>query len=53
MQNVLGILSRTPGEITHAGPQIGRHNREILIDELGFSEVELHKAGLPVDVSPH
>jgi crotonobetainyl-CoA:carnitine CoA-transferase CaiB-like acyl-CoA transferase len=46
MQNVVGILSRTPGEIKHAGPQLGRHNREILIDELGFSEAELQKAGL-------
>ena len=48
MQNVVGILSRTPGKITHAGPPLGRHNREILIDELSFSEAELRKAGLPV-----
>ncbi len=33
MQNVFPILSRTPGAITHAGPRIGQHTREVL-DEM-------------------
>ncbi len=41
MQNVVGKLSRTPGVIRHTGPRIGEHNREVLIDLLGFSEEEL------------
>ena len=46
MQNVLGNLSRTPGAILHAGPRLGQHNREILVEELGFGEAELEAAGL-------
>lgn len=41
MQDVVGRLSRTPGGVRHAGPRLGEHNREILIDRLGFSEAEL------------
>ena len=41
MQDVVGRLSRTPGAVRHAGPPLGEHNREILIDRLGFSEAEL------------
>jgi len=48
MQNVVGGFSRTPGEIRHAGPRLGQHNREVLIDELGFSAAELKDAGLPL-----
>ena len=43
MQNVVGKLSRTPGVIRHTGPRMGQHNREVLIDLLGFSEEELLK----------
>lgn len=43
MQNVVGKLSRTPGVIRHTGPRIGEHNREVLIDLLGFSEEDLVK----------
>jgi crotonobetainyl-CoA:carnitine CoA-transferase CaiB-like acyl-CoA transferase len=43
MQNVVGKLSRTPGAIRHTGPRMGQHNREVLIDLLGFSEEELVK----------
>jgi crotonobetainyl-CoA:carnitine CoA-transferase CaiB-like acyl-CoA transferase len=43
-QNVAGKLSDTPGEVRHAGPRLGEHNREILIGELGFTEAELRKA---------
>jgi formyl-CoA transferase len=40
-QNIVGKLSETPGEVRHAGPRLGSSNREILIDELGFTEAEL------------
>jgi crotonobetainyl-CoA:carnitine CoA-transferase CaiB-like acyl-CoA transferase len=40
-QNVVGRLSATPGQVRHAGPKLGSSNREILIDELGFTEDEL------------
>jgi crotonobetainyl-CoA:carnitine CoA-transferase CaiB-like acyl-CoA transferase len=48
MQNVVGNFSRTPGAIRHAGPRLGADNREVLIEELGFSEAELKDAGLPL-----
>ena len=48
MQNVVGNFSRTPGAIRHAGPRLGEHNREVLVEELGFSEGELQDAGLPL-----
>jgi crotonobetainyl-CoA:carnitine CoA-transferase CaiB-like acyl-CoA transferase len=48
MQNVVGNFSRTPGAIRHAGPRLGEHNREVLVEELGFSEAELKDAGLPL-----
>jgi crotonobetainyl-CoA:carnitine CoA-transferase CaiB-like acyl-CoA transferase len=41
MQNVVGKLSRTPGAISHTGPRLGQHNREVLVDLLGFTEAEL------------
>jgi len=46
MQNVVGKLSRTPGKIRHTGPRMGQHNREVLVDLLGFSEAELAKNGI-------
>lgn len=46
MQNVVGKLSRTPGGITGAGPRLGQHNREVLIDRLGYTEADLAAAGL-------
>ncbi|MEQ3553987.1 CoA transferase [Pseudonocardia nematodicida] len=36
MQNVVGVLSRTPGRITHSAPPLGAHNEEILSGELGL-----------------
>lgn len=48
MQNVVGHFSATPGRIRSAGPRHGQHNREVLIDQLGFSEHELRAAGIPV-----
>ena len=52
MQNVAGKLSRTPGRIRHAGPRMGEHNREILIERLGFSEAELADAGILIEDMP-
>ena len=45
MQNVVGNFSRTPGEIKHAGPKLGEHNREVLIDMLGFDSDMLENEG--------
>jgi len=49
MQNVVGKFSRTPGEIRHAGPQLGEHNFEVLVKMLGFSEEELKKEGYTIE----
>ena len=46
MQNVVGKLSATPGRIRRAGSKLGAHNREVLIDQLGFSEAEVEAAGV-------
>ena len=48
MQNDVGKLSRTPGRIRRAGPKLGEHNREILIDRLGFTADELRAAGISI-----
>lgn len=48
MQNVVGKLSRTPGRVRHAGPKLGQHNQEILVDQLGFTAEELRAAGIAV-----
>lgn len=48
MQNVVGRLSETPGRIDSAGPALGQHNREILIERLGYSEEELQRCGIAV-----
>jgi len=41
MQNVIPRLSETPGRIRHPGPELGEHNHEIYVSELGLSEAEL------------
>jgi crotonobetainyl-CoA:carnitine CoA-transferase CaiB-like acyl-CoA transferase len=41
MQNVIPKLTETPGRIDHAGPEIGEHNGEIYLGELGLTESEL------------
>lgn len=49
MQDVVGKFSRTSGHIRAAGPRLGQHNREILIDALGFTSEELDAGGITVD----
>jgi crotonobetainyl-CoA:carnitine CoA-transferase CaiB-like acyl-CoA transferase len=48
MQNVVGKLSRTPGGVRQAGPQVGEHNREILVERLGYTPDELRAQGIAV-----
>ena len=46
MQNVAGKFSATPGSVRWAGPRIGEHNREILIERLGLGRDEVAAAGV-------
>lgn len=46
MQNFAGRLSDTPGEIRSAGPRLGEHNGQVLVEQLGFSQAELEAAGI-------
>lgn len=48
MQNVVPRMLGTPAAIRRPAPHLGQHNREILIDELGYSEAELMALGIPV-----
>lgn len=41
MQNVVPRLSRTPGRIRHVGADLGEHNTDIFVDELGHTDQEL------------
>ena len=50
MQNVAGKFSATPGSVRWAGPKVGEHNREILIDRLGLDADAARAAG--VDMPP-
>ncbi|OZI63000.1 hypothetical protein CAL28_28215 [Bordetella genomosp. 11] len=49
MQDVVGKLSASPGAIRHPGPRLGQHNREILVERLGYDEAELARAGIVLD----
>jgi formyl-CoA transferase len=40
MQNVVPKLSKTPGSIRRIGPDLGEHNREVFLGELGHTEEE-------------
>lgn len=46
MQNVVGRFSADPPGKPGRAPAVGEHNREILLEKLGFSEEELVAAGL-------
>ena len=48
MQNIVGKFSQTPGRITAPGPRLGEHNREILVERLGFTEAEVRAAGVEI-----
>ncbi len=41
VQGVVPKLSETPGEINHLGAELGAHNREIYMEDLGISEDEM------------
>jgi crotonobetainyl-CoA:carnitine CoA-transferase CaiB-like acyl-CoA transferase len=45
MQNVVPRLSESPGRIDHPGPELGEHNEEIYVGELGLSREELAALG--------
>jgi hypothetical protein len=49
MQNVIPRLSRRRATFSYAGAEIGRHNHEIYVNELGLSSErldELTRAGV-------
>ncbi len=39
--NVVPKFSRTPGDVSHAGPRHGEHNEAVLAERLGLSEAEI------------
>jgi crotonobetainyl-CoA:carnitine CoA-transferase CaiB-like acyl-CoA transferase len=41
MQNVIPHMTETPGRIKHPGAELGAHNREVYLGELGMDEAEL------------
>jgi formyl-CoA transferase len=41
IQNVVPRLSETPGRIDHLGPELGAHNRDVFVGELGYAESDL------------
>lgn len=41
MRGIVPKLSETPGDIDHAGPELGAHAREILAERAGLSEDEI------------
>jgi formyl-CoA transferase len=43
MQNVAPRLAATPGEVRHAGPELGEHNEEILQGVLGIKPNEIER----------
>ena len=51
MQNVVGNFSRTPGKVKHAGPKLGEHNKDILVDMLGFDPQRLIREGYEISNS--
>jgi formyl-CoA transferase len=45
MQAPVPKLDVTPGSISHAGPTIGKHNRDVFVCELGLTEDTLDQLG--------
>jgi formyl-CoA transferase len=45
MQNVAPKLSRTPGQIRFAGPELGEHNEEVYKGMLGIDDAKLAELG--------
>lgn len=43
MQGIFPRLMRTPGRVRHTGQDLGEHNRDIYVDELGLSLDDLSK----------
>ena len=43
MQNVAPRLSATPGEVRHAGPELGEHHEEILQGVLGIKPNDIER----------
>ncbi len=52
MQNVVGKLSRTPGQVRSAGPRVGQHNREVLVERLGYTPAQLQAKGIALEDAP-
>ncbi|WP_326543694.1 CaiB/BaiF CoA transferase family protein [Pseudorhodoferax sp.] len=52
MQNVVGKLSRTPGQVRTAGPRVGQHNREVLVERLGYTAAQLQAQGIALEDAP-
>lgn len=43
MQNVIPRLGSTPGRVESCGAELGQHNKEIFVHELGYSPEELEE----------
>ncbi|MEV7867675.1 CoA transferase [Streptomyces sp. NPDC088124] len=43
MQGLIANLMGTPGSIRRVGPQVGEHNHEILVEQLGYSAPDLER----------
>ena len=52
MQNVLTRLSTTPGAIRTPAPELGEHNHEILVEELGLTDEQIQQLRVDGVVGP-
>ncbi len=52
MQNVAGKFSATPGAVRWAGPRVGEHNHEILVERLGLDPEAVRQAMKPAGSGP-
>ena len=43
VQNAIPRLVDTPGRVRHLGGDLGQHNRDVLVDELGHTDDELER----------